>query len=407
MDSIKWAVPQAREILMIPGPTEIPFPVIQAMNQPPVIQYDQTFDVDVLEPINLALKKVFQTERGEVITMPGSGKTALESSALSLVEPGDRVLVIVTGSFGLLMGAVMGRIGAEVTEFSAEWGQPIDFAKLEKEIDRVKPKIVTMVHNETSTGTTYPAAEVGRIVKGHGALFLLDTVSSLAGIDVRTDGWGVDLNMTGSQKCLAAPLGMAIVGVTPPAWEAMERRKHKASSWVYDLLRWRDAWIPASRGGHVPDGGRRMQPISMPTQMTHALGAAVRLVFEEGLEARFRRHAVAGRAFRAGVEAMRLEMFPAASVRSDTVSCIKTPPGIEPAAVVKHMRQTYGILIGTGLDKLRATTLRVGHMGITASPLYVLPTLSALEMTLRELGYRSEAGAGVAAAQAIFADSAA
>jgi len=404
MDSIKWAVPQAREILMIPGPTEIPFPVIQAMNQPPVIQYDQTFDVDVLEPINLALKKVFQTERGEVITMPGSGKTALESSALSMVEPGDRVLVIVTGSFGLLMGAVMGRIGAEVTEFSAEWGQPLDLAKLEKEIDRVKPKIVTMVHNETSTGTTYPAAEVGRIVKGHGALYLLDTVSSLAGIDVRTDGWGVDLNMTGSQKCLAAPLGMAIVAVTPPAWEAMERRKHKASSWVYDLLRWRDSWIPVSRGGRVPEGGRRMQPISMPTQMTHALGVAVRLVLEEGLEARFRRHAVAGRAFRAGVEAMRLEMFPDKSVLSDTVSCLKTPPGIEPAAIVKRMRETYGILIGTGLDKMRTTTLRVGHMGITASPLYILPTLSALEMTLRELGYRSEAGAGVAAAQTIFAD---
>jgi len=403
-DSIKWAVPQAREILMIPGPTEIPFPVIQAMNQPPVIQYDQTFDVGVLEPINLALKQVLQTERGEVITMPGSGKTALESSALSLVEPGDRVLVIVTGVFGQLMGAVMGRIGAEVSEFSAEWGQPLDLVKLEKEIDRVKPKIVTMVHNETSTGTTYPAAEVGKIVKGHGALFLLDTVSSLAGIDVRTDAWGVDLSMTGSQKCLAAPLGMAIVGVTPPAWEAMERRKHKASSWVYDLLRWRDSWIPVSRGGRVPEGGKRMQPISMPTQMTHALGVAVRLVLEEGLEARFRRHAVAGRAFRAGIEAMRLEMFPDTSVRSDTVSCIKTPPGIEPAALVKRMRETYGILIGTGLDKMRTTTLRVGHMGITASPLYILPTLSALEMTLRELGYRSEAGAGVAAAQTIFAD---
>jgi aspartate aminotransferase-like enzyme len=406
MDPIKWAVPQAREILMIPGPTEVPFPVIQAMNQPPVIQYEASFDVNVLEPINLALKKIYKTEHGEIITMPGSGKTALESSALSMVEQGDRVLVIVSGSFGLLMGAVMGRIGAEVTEFSVEWGQPIDLRRLEREIDRVKPKIVTMVHNETSTGTTYPAAEVGKIVKGHGALFLLDTVSSLAGIDVRTDEWGVDLNMTGSQKCLAAPLGMAIVGVTPPAWEAMERRKNKASSWVYDLLRWRDSWIPAARGGRVPDGGRRMQPISMPTQMTHALGTAVRLVLEEGLDARFRRHAVAGRAFRAGIEAMRLEMFPDTSVRSDTVSCIKTPPGIEPAAVVSHMRQTYGILIGTGLDKMRTTTLRVGHMGITASPLYVLPTLSAIEMTLRALGYRSEAGAGVAAAQAVFADAA-
>ncbi|HYS91953.1 MAG TPA: aminotransferase class V-fold PLP-dependent enzyme, partial [Candidatus Acidoferrales bacterium] len=246
-EKIKWAVPQAREILMIPGPTELPFPVIQAMNQAPIIHYDQSFDLDVLEPVNLALKKVFQTAAGEVITMPGSGRTALESGALSLVEPEDNVLVIVAGRFGLLMREVMERVGALVTEFSVEAGKPIDMAKLEKEIGRVKPKIVTMVHNETSTGATYPAGEVAKIVKGHGALFFLDTVSSLAGIDVRTDEWGVDLNMTGSQKCLAAPLGMALIGVTPPAWEAMERRKHKASSWVYDLLRWRESWIPVSR----------------------------------------------------------------------------------------------------------------------------------------------------------------
>ena len=252
MDSIKWAVPQAREILMIPGPTELPFPVIQAMNQPPVIQYDSVLRHRRARADNLALKKIFQTERGEVITMPGSGKTALESSALSMVEPGDRVLVIVAGYFGLLMGAVMGRIGAEVTEFAAEWGQPLDLVKLEKEIERVKPKIVTLVHNETSTGTTYPAAEVGKIVKGRGALFLLDTVSSLAGIDVRTDGWGVDLNMTGSQKCLAAPLGMAIIGVTPPAWDAMERRKHKAASYVYDLLRWEIRGSPPPAAAACP-----------------------------------------------------------------------------------------------------------------------------------------------------------
>src|SRR5205823_3774077 len=140
------------------------------------------------------------------------------------------------------------------------------------------------------------------------------------------------------------------------------------------------------RGGRVPDGAPRSQPISMPTHLTHALGVAVRLVLEEGLEQRFRRHAVAARAFRAGIDAMRLQMFPDASILSDTVSCVKTPPGIEPAAVVKLMRQTFGILIGTGLDQTRATTLRIGHMGITASPLYILPTLSALEMTLRKLG---------------------
>ena len=403
MDSaIRWGATRAQPVLMIPGPTELPFPVVQAMNEPATIQYDMNFDVNVLEPVTLALRDIFQT-RGEVIAMPGSGRTALEAAAISAIEPGDRVLVVEAGAFGALMRDIMTRAGAEVTEHSVEWGRPLDLARLEQDIARVRPKAVTMVHNETSTGTTYPAAEVGRIVKRHGALFMLDTVSSLGGLDVRTDEWGVDFNMTGSQKCLAAPLGMAIVSVGSAGWEAMEGRKHKATSWAYDLLRWKENWIPASRGGHVPDGTPRRQPVSIPTHLTQALGAASRLILEEGIEHRFRRHAVAGRAFRAGLDAMRLQMFADASLLSNTVSCFRTPAGIDPAKVVGHMRQHHGILIGTGLDKIRTSTLRVGHMGITSSPLYVLPTLSAIEMTLRDLGFLTESGAGVAAAQAVFA----
>jgi aspartate aminotransferase-like enzyme len=403
MDSaIRWGATRAQPVLMIPGPTELPFPVVQAMNEPATIQYDMNFDVNVLEPVTLALRDIFQT-RGEVIAMPGSGRTALEAAAISAIEPGDRVLVVEAGAFGALMRDIMTRAGAEVTEHSVEWGRPLDLARLEQDIARVRPKAVTMVHNETSTGTTYPAAEVGRIVKRHGALFMRDSVSSLGGLDVRTDEWGVDFNMTGSQKCLAAPLGMAIVSVGSAGWEAMERRKHKATSWAYDLLRWKENWIPASRGGHVPDGTPRRQPVSIPTHLTQALGAASRLILEEGIEHRFRRHAVAGRAFRAGLDAMRLQMFADASLLSNTVSCFRTPAGIDPAKVVGHMRQHHGILIGTGLDKIRTSTLRVGHMGITSSPLYVLPTLSAIEMTLRDLGFRTESGAGVAAAQAVFA----
>jgi alanine-glyoxylate transaminase/serine-glyoxylate transaminase/serine-pyruvate transaminase len=402
--TIRWGTPMNRAVLMIPGPTELPFPVIQAMNQPPAIQYDLSFDAGVLEPATLALREIFQAPRSEVIAMPGSGRTALESSAVSVIEPGDRVVVVVAGVFGSLMRDIMTRVGAEVTEFTVPWGQPIDLGRLEQEIARVKPKAVSLVHNETSTGTTYPAAEVARVVKRHGALVMLDTVSSLAGIDVRTDEWSVDFNMTGSQKCLAAPLGMAIVSVSPAAWEAMERRKHKAGSYSYDLLRWKENWVPVSRGGEIPDGSPRRQPVSIPTHLTQALAAAARLILEEGLAHRFRRHAVAGRAFRAGLDAMRIEMFAHASLFSNTVSCFKTPAGIEPSAVVARMRDQYGILIGTGLDKMRTSTLRVGHMGITSSPMYVLPTLSALEMTLRDLGYKTEAGAGVAAAQAIFAE---
>ncbi len=401
--TINWAQCHTRPVLMIPGPTELPPPVIQALNQPPAIQYDRSFDLGVLEPTTLALAEVFQT-RNEVLLMPGSGRTALEAGSLSVIEPGDRVLVVGAGQFGALMREIMNRLGAAWTEFSVELGRPLDLDRLAAEADRVKPKAISLVHNETSTGTTYPAAEVGRIARNVGALFLLDTVSSIAGIDVRTDEWGVDLNMTGSQKCLAAPLGMALVAVSPRAWEFMERRRQPARSWAYDLLRWKEHWIPESRGGKVKDGAPRSQPVSIPTHLTAAMQVAVRLILDEGLPHRFRRHEVAATALRAGVQAMGLEMFPDPSIWSNTVSSIRAPKDVETAAVVTRMRQQYGILIGTGLDKIRTTTLRIGTMGITASPLYVLPTLGALELALRDLGYKCEPGAGLAAAQKIFAD---
>src|SRR5512132_2970095 len=331
---------------MIPGPTELPFPVIQAMNQPASIQYDRSFDEGVLEPTTLALREVFQT-RNEVILMPGSRRTALEAGAVSVIEPGDRVLVVGAGQFGLLMREIMGRVGAESTEFPVEWGARLDLERLAHEAQRLQPKAITLVHNETSTGTTYPAAEVGAIARQVGALFLLDTVSSIAGIDVRTDEWGVDLNMTGSQKCLAAPLGMSVVSVSLRAWEAMEARKRPAQSLVYDLLRWKEHWIPVSRGGKVADGTPRRQPVSIPTHLTAAMNAAVKLILEEGLPQRFHRHAVAAGALRAGLAAMGLSMFPDATILSNTVSCVKTPKGIEPAAVVAEMRRRHGILIGT------------------------------------------------------------
>ena len=405
MPPINWTQVHTRPTLMIPGPTELPFPVIQAMNQPSSIQYDRGFDEGVLEPVTLGLREVFQT-RGEVIMMPGSGRTALEAGAQSVIEAGDRVLVVGAGVFGVLMREILNRVGADLTEFPVEWGGRLDLDRLAHEAERLRPKAISLVHNETSTGTTYPAAAVGKIARDVGALFLLDTVSSIAGLDVRTDEWGVDLNMTGSQKCLAAPLGMSLVSVSPRAWEAMEKRKRPAQSLVYDLLRWKENWIPVSRGGKVPDGTPRRQPVSMPTHLVAAMGAAVKLILEEGLPQRFHRHEVAGTALRAGLGAMGLEMFPDATIVSNTVSCVKTPKGIDPAAVVAQMRGRYGILIGTGLDKNRTFTLRIGTMGMTASPHYVLPTLSALELALRDLGYKAEPGAGVAAAQVAFANAA-
>jgi aspartate aminotransferase-like enzyme len=212
--------------------------------------------------------------------------------------------------------------------------------------------------------------------------------------------------MTGSQKCLAAPLGMALVSVSPRAWDVMEKRKTKAHSYAYDLNRWREQWMPVSRGGKVPDGTPRRQPVSIPTHLTEAMRVATRLILEEGLPRRFRRHALAAAALRAGVNAMGLEMFPDPSIVSNTVASIKAPKNVDTGAVVQTMRDRYGVLIGTGLAEIRTTTLRIGTMGMTASPHYVLPTLSALELTLRDLGFKAEPGAGVSAAQKLFAQAA-
>ncbi|MGH7321972.1 MAG: pyridoxal-phosphate-dependent aminotransferase family protein [Candidatus Rokuibacteriota bacterium] len=401
MGNQHWRRGLDRPILMIPGPTEVPWRVIRAMAQPAMIQYEPPFDEEILEPACLDLRQVFQTS-GEVIAMPGSGRTGLEAAAGSLVEPGDRAVVVVAGVFGILMREIMERAGAAVTAVEIEWGRALDLDALERTVAQVRPKILTLVHNETSTGTTYPGAAVGELARRHGALYLLDSVSSLAGLDVQTDAWGVDVNMTGSQKCLAMPLGLAIVSVSPRAFEAMERRTRRASTYAYDLIRWKREWVPASRGGGVREGVRRNQPVSMPTHLSQALREATTLILEEGLAHRVRRHRIAGKAFRAGLAALKLDLFGEPALVSDTVSCFRAPAGITAPTIVRRMRDAYGILISTGIDRLREVTLRVGTMGLTASPLYVLPTLSALGLTLRDVGYKTDTGQALAAAQEVF-----
>jgi len=399
----QWMRGLERPVLMIPGPTEVPYRVLRAMAQPPMIQYEPPFDEEILEPACLDLRQVFQTT-GEVVAMPGSGRTGLESAAVSLVEPGDRAVVVVAGVFGQLMQEVMERAGATVTPFPVEWGRALDVEALERTVAQTRPKILTLVHNETSTGLTYPAAAVGEIARRHGALYLLDTVSSLAGLEVQTDAWSVDVNMTGSQKCLAMPLGLAVVSVSPRAFEAMERRARKATSYAYDLIRWKRQWVPVSRGGGVPEGGRRNQPVSIPTHLAAALRESARMILEEGLPHRIRRHRIAGKAFRAGLAGLKLDLFGEPTLASDTVSCFRTPAGVAAPAVVRRMRDAYGILVSTGIgvEPMRQGALRVGTMGLTASPHYVLPTLSALGMALRDLGYKGDTGEALAAAQAVF-----
>jgi len=402
MKSIEWRKGGSHQILMIPGPTEVPWRVIRAMNQPAIMQYDPSFDLEILDPTLLKLRQVFQTDH-EVIVLPGSGRTALEASVLSVIEPGDRVVVTIAGAFGNLMREIVERAGAQVIEFKTEWGQPLDLDALEGTLKETRPKAVTMVHNETSTGATYPADQIGELAKQHHCLFFADTVSSLAGLDIKTDQWGIDFNMTGSQKCLAMPLGLALVAVSPRAWEVMERRSRKPSTLAYDLLGWKKNWLPPERGGQAT--GPRRQPISMPPHLVLALKEAVEIILEEGLEHRFQRHRIASEAFRAGLEAMKLSIFADPPLASNTVTCVRVPNGVQPSLLVKRMRE-YGIVATTGIERTRETIIRFGIMGITASPQFVLPTLATLGWALGDLGHRADVGEALARTESVFSSSA-
>ncbi len=389
-----------KPILMGPGPAQLPWRVVRAMMQPGESHLDPAFNEGVLDRTLLRLRDIFRT-RNEIFTVPGSGRVALESAVTSLVEPGDPVLCVVAGVFGDWIREMAERVGGAVTPFEVGPGQPLDLERLEKTVREGRFKALTMVHNETSTGATYPADAVGRIARDRGLLFLVDTVSSISGIDVRSDEWGIDTNMTAPEKAFGAPIGLALVSVSPRAWEAMESRKRPATSFSYDLLRWKRMWLPLERGGGAAPGARRT-PIVVPIHLVYALRETVDMIEEEGLERRLARHRLTGRAFRAALKAIDLSTLPPEDLASDTVSCIRLPEGMSAKAVAAHVRARHNIVIGTGMGPLMDRTLRVGHMGVTASAQYVLPTLIALESALTASGHKLTRGEGVKAAQEVF-----
>ena len=389
-----------RPILMTPGPTEIPLQVLQAMVKPSIVHHDPAFNVEVLDRTLIDLRKVFQTEN-EVIAMPGSGRTALEAAITSVIDKGDRVLCVVAGVFGGWMKEMVDRIGGEGVLFEFEWGRSIDLKALDATLRGGKFKALTIVHNETSAGTAYPIQQIGEMAVKHEVLYLVDTVSSLGGVDIRTDAWGIDLNMTASHKCLAAPLGVALNSISSRAWEVMERRRTPAASFSLDLLRWKKMWLPPDRGGELIYGWRR-QPVSMPVHAVYALHEATNLILEEGLENRFRRHRISARAMRAAVGALGLELFADRAVWSDTLTCVKLPETVPAKETIRIMKEEHGIVVAGGLPPRAENNIRIGHMGLTASPMYIFPTIAALEATLSSLGYKFHRGQGLEAAEEAF-----
>lgn len=388
-----------RKILMVPGPTELSPRVIRAMMRPSIAHYDPEFNVDVLDATLLEMRKIFKT-RNEILAVPGSGRVALETAIASAIEPEDKVFSITAGVFGPWQAEIARRIGAQTTEYEVKWGQSIDLDDLKKSISKDRYTAITIAHNETTTGATYPIDEIGELAKKFDLLYFVDTVSSLGGVNVETDKWGIDFNMTASHKCLGAPIGLAIVSVSERGWQKMEKRKKPATTFSYDLLRWKQWWLPKERGGTLEQKWRR-QPITMPVYLVYALAEATKMILEEGTENVFKRHHVVGEAVRAASRALGLSLYTDESIASDTVTAFNVPEGVNDSEVRQIMADKYGIMISGGLQKTSGKIMRIGHMGETARPHYIRPTILALESALAAVSFEFQHGAGTKAADAI------
>ena len=386
---------------MTPGPTELSTRVLRAQVMPAIEPGDPAF-IRVMDETAELLQRVFQTKK-EIAIFPGSGRVTIESALASVIEPGDRILVLVNGVFSKWMKETAQRLGADVVELASDWRVAIDPAEVARKLDREKNiKMVGVVHNETSTGLRNPVAEIGKVVSEQGVLYVVDSVSSLGGDDVRTDEWLIDLNCTGCYKCLNAPPGLSIVSISDKAWEVMEKRKRVASTFSFDLRRWRQQWIPKERGGELIWGFRR-HPIEPAPHLTYALNEAVKQILEEGLHNRFKKNAVAGGAIRSGVRALGLELFPRDErYASNTVTGIKNPENVPNSELLGTMRGKYGVILGGGLEEIYGQVIRLAHMSETSQQIYVLYTIWALGSTLNDLGLHVNIEGAVASAREAF-----
>lgn len=377
-------------LLMGPGPSDVPARVLQALAAPCIGHLDPYFLATMNETQQL-LRHLFQT--GNALTMPVSatGSAGMEACFVNLVECGDEVVVAVNGVFGTRMCDIVTRIGGKLIRVDGEWGRAIDPAAVEKAVKRCTPKVVAVVHAETSTGAVTPLEEISRIAHAAGALFLVDCVTSLGGMDVPIDALAVDAAYSGTQKCISCPPGLSPVTFSSGAIEALERRKHPVVSWYLDLGMVRDYW-----------GNERKYHHTAPVNMVYAIREALRIIAEEGLEARFARHRLNHRALVAGIEAMGLAMLVPEKERLPMLNAVRIPEGVNDARVRKALLTDFAIEIGGGLGQFAGNVWRVGLMGHSCRRKNVFLFLAALETVLKAEGFKARPGA-IAAATAVYA----
>jgi len=381
--------PPAR-ILMGPGPSNVDPRVLLAMAKPLVGHLDPEF-IKIMNSLQDLLRCTFCTKNAQTLPISGTGSAGMEAAFVNVVEPGDRVLVCVNGVFGERMVDVAERCGANLRTLSAPWGQPFDPAVIEKEVRTFQPKVLAIVHAETSTGVLQPLEEFPKILKNHpDTLLLVDTVTSFGGHPVKVDEWGIDICYSGTQKCLSCPPGLAPITFSPRAMEKTKGRARKVQSFYLDMNILGKYW-----------GSERAYHHTAPISMNYALLEALRIISEEGLESRYERHRRHHLALVAGIEAMGLSMFVEKPYRLWSLNTVSIPAGVDDAGVRKRLLDEYNLEIGGGLGLLKGKIWRVGLMGYSSSETNVLYFLTALEQTLREQGFEVPRGAGITAAKEV------
>ncbi|RUS46401.1 alanine--glyoxylate aminotransferase family protein [Cohnella sp. AR92] len=394
--------------IMTPGPVEVDPRVLRALSYPILGQFDPEFTSYMNDTMEM-LRSVFQTNNKWAFPVDGTSRSGLEAVLASLIEPGDKVLVPIYGRFGHLLHELAERCGAEVTTIHAEWGSVFDQDEVISAIERAKPDLVAIVHGETSTGRVQPLDRIGPACREAGVLLVVDAVATIGGIPVKTDEWRIDAVIGGTQKCLSVPSGMAPItfneraeskilsrkrverGIRPPGYEEPDGLGARIQSNYLDLAQLMDYWSPARLNHHTE-----------MTSMLYGLREGLRIVLQEGLEARFERHRLNESALVAGLEAMGLPLYGDPDCKMAVVTCVTIPEGVDGESVRSMLLDQFGIEIASSFGPLKGKIWRIGTMGYSCSRKNVLHLLGAFEAVLLRHGAKVNAGAGLQAALDVY-----
>ncbi len=360
-----------RRILMGPGPSEVHPRVLNAMATPLIGHLDPQF-LDIMDDIKSMVQATFDTRNNMSFVVSGPATTGMETCLINLLEPGDEALICINGVFGERMADMVERCGGVLKSVEAPWGKPIDPEDVRTALRSCKPKVIAIVHGETSTGVLQPLEEIAGLAKSVDALFVVDAVTTHCGVDLRMDDWEIDAMYAGTQKCLSAPPGLSPISMSYRATQAIADRKTKVQSWFMDLSLVQNYWA----------GSRRAYHHTGPVSAMFALHEAYRMVLEEGLENRYERHERNHLILKEGLEEMGLEFLVEEKYRLPMLNAVKIPDGVDDRKVRKQLLQDYNIEIGGGMGVLDGKIWRIGLMGESSSINHIHMLLSALKKIL-------------------------